>query len=246
MPEAQLGDYVLVHVGFAISRIDEEAAHETLAALKEMGELARAGRPAPGHVGRASGRRVGEELMRHVDEYRDPGAVRAVARQIHETAKRPWTLMEVCGGQTHSIVKFGLDQLLPADAHPGARSRLSGVRHAAGDDRPGDGHRLAARRDLLLLRRHAARARLADRPPEVKADGGDVRIVYSPLDAVRLAAENPDAEGRLLRRGLRDHRPRQRHGGEPGGGQGIENFSVLVSHVLVPPAIEALLSQPRT
>ena len=68
--------------------------------------------------------------MRHVDEYRDPAAVEAVVRRIRETATRPWTLMEVCGGQTHSILKFGMDELLPADGAPRPRPGLPGLRHA--------------------------------------------------------------------------------------------------------------------
>ena len=104
--------------------------------------------------------------MRHVDEYRDPAAVATVVRRIRETVTRPWTLMEVCGGQTHSILKFGLDELLPAGGAPRPRPGLPGLRHPARDDRPGDRDRLPARHDLLLLRRHAARAGLARRPAQ--------------------------------------------------------------------------------
>ena len=123
-------------------------------------------------AGRAAGGRRGalaagsEELMRHVDEYRDPAAVDAVVQKIHATVTRPWTLMEVCGGQTHSILKFGMDELLPASVRLVHGPGCPGLRDAARADRPRDRHRLAPRRDLLLVRRHAARPGLARRPAE--------------------------------------------------------------------------------
>ena len=203
---------MLVHVGFAISRIDEEAARETLAALAEIGALGDEGAPR-----RADGDppRPGAGLMRHVDEYRDPAAVEAVVRRIHETVTRPWTLMEVCGGQTHSILKFGLDELLPAQVRlvhgPGCPVCVTPLelidRAIAIASRPdvifcsfGDMLRVPGSRDDLL---------------KVKARGGDVRIVYSPLDAAAARPRAPRAQGRLLRRGLRDDRARQRHGRPP-------------------------------
>ena len=102
--------------------------------------------------------------MKYLDEYRDAAAAEKLAAAIARTVTRPWTIMEVCGGQTHTIVKYGIDTILPAGGRAGARAGLPGLRHLAGDDRPGARDRLAAGGHLLLVRRHAPRARLARRP----------------------------------------------------------------------------------
>ena len=131
--------------------------------------------------------------MRHVDEYRDPAAVRAVVERIHATVTRPWTLMEVCGGQTHSILKFGMDELLPAKVRlvhgPGCPVCVTPLemidRAIAIASRPdttfcsfGDMLRVpGSTKDLFT----------------VKSEGGDVRVVYSPMDAVALAQRLADA-----------------------------------------------------
>ena len=158
--------------------------------------------------------------MRHVDEYRDPAAVETVVQRIHATVTRPWTLMEVCGGQTHSILKFGLDELLPASVRlvhgPGCPVCVTPLelidRAIAIASRPdvtfcsfGDMLRVPGSRDDLL---------------KVKARGGDVRIVYSPLDAVRLARQNPDRKVVFFAVGLRDDGPGERHGRPPRRGRG--------------------------
>ena len=83
--------------------------------------------------------------MKYLDEYRDGEAARKLADAIARTVTRPWTIMEVCGGQTHTIVKYGIDRVLPPERRAGPRPRLPGVRHVAGDDRPRPRHRLAAR-----------------------------------------------------------------------------------------------------
>ncbi len=184
--------------------------------------------------------------MRYIDEFRDRAGAEKLAVQIRQTATRPWTIMEICGGQTHTIVKYGIDDAAARRADAGARTRLPGVRHAARDDRQGDRHRLAARRDLHLVRRHAPRSRLgAVTCSPSRPSGGDVRMVYSPLDAVKIARENPGQEGRVLRRRVRDDGAGRTPW--PSGrrsGSGSTNFSMLVSHVLVPPAMEAILSSP--
>ena len=239
VPEVQLGDYVLVHVGFAISRIDEQQAMETLAALQEIGELGELG--TPDETPPPSGRR-GEELMRHVDEYRDPAAVEAVVRRIHATVTRPWTLMEVCGGQTHSILKFGMDELLPEKVRlvhgPGCPVCVTPLelidRAIAIASRPdvtfcsfGDMLRVPGSRDDLL---------------KVKARGGDVRIVYSPLDALRLARQHPERQVVFFAVGFETTAPANAMAVHRAKAEGLTNFSVLVAHVLVPPALEALLA----
>ena len=182
--------------------------------------------------------------MKFIDEYRDPTPRPATRRRSPRITTRPWTLMEVCGGQTHAIVKFGVDELLPQDVTlvhgpgcPVCVTPLELIEKAIEiASRPG--------RDVLLVRRHAAGARPAHAIcSSVKARGGDVRIVYSPLDAVKLARATPDAARSCSLRSAskRPRRPtrwlcsRRRSSGLP-------NFSMLVSHVLVPPAMEAILS----
>jgi hydrogenase expression/formation protein HypD len=180
--------------------------------------------------------------MRHVDEYRDKAAVDAVIRGIRETVTRPWTLMEVCGGQTHSILKFGMDELLPEEVRlvhgPGCPVCVTPLelieRAIAIASRPdttfcsfGDMLRVPGSRDDLL---------------KVKARGGDVRIVYSPLDAVRLARENPQRKVVFFAVGFETTAPANAMAAHRAKAEGLTNFSLLVAHVLVPPALEALLS----
>ena len=180
--------------------------------------------------------------MRHVDEYRDPAAVEAVVRRIHETVTRPWTLMEVCGGQTHSILKFGMDELLPEKVRlvhgPGCPVCVTPLelidRAIAIASRPdatfcsfGDMLRVPGSRDDLL---------------KVKARGGDVRIVYSPLDALRLARQHPERKVVFFAVGFETTAPANAMAVHRAKAEGLANFSVLVAHVLVPPALEALLA----
>ncbi len=101
--------------------------------------------------------------MKYLDEYRDQTIAAKIVDEIKRTVTKPWVLMEVCGGQTHSIVKYGLDYLLPQGSRTGARPGMPGMRDAARNDRPRARHRAPPGRDLLLLRRYAARARLARR-----------------------------------------------------------------------------------
>ena len=155
--------------------------------------------------------------------------------------------MEVCGGQTHSIVRYGIDRLLPPDDRARARPGLPGVRDLARDDRSRARDRRAARRHLHVVRRHAARARLARRSARgCAARGADVRVVYSPLDARRARARQP-ATSRVVffAHRLRDHRAGERDGASAGAKrERLDNFSMLVSHVLVPPAIATILQAP--
>ena len=180
--------------------------------------------------------------MRHVDEYRDPAAVRAVVDRIRATVTRPWTLMEVCGGQTHSILKFGMDELLPEEVRlvhgPGCPVCVTPLemidRAIAIASRPdtifcsfGDMLRVPGSRDDLL---------------KVKARGGDVRIVYSPLDALRVARQHPDRRVVFFAVGFETTAPANAMAVHRAKAEGLSNFSVLVAHVLVPPALEALLA----
>ncbi len=180
--------------------------------------------------------------MRHIDEYRDASAVRAVVRRIDEAVTRPWTLMEVCGGQTHSILKFGMDELLPSSIRlvhgPGCPVCVTPLelvdRAIAIASQPevtfcsyGDMLRVPGSHDDLL---------------KVKARGGDVRIVYSPLDALRLARQSPDRRVVFFAVGFETTAPANAMAVHRAAAEGLANFSVLVAHVLVPPALEALLS----
>ncbi len=182
--------------------------------------------------------------MKYLDEYRDGELAQRLAQELRRITTRPWTLMEVCGGQTHAIVKFGLDALLP-----------EGVRLIHGPGCPvcvtpleiiDQALVLAARPGVLfasfgdMLRVPGSTTDLLS----VKAQGGDVRIVYSPLDAVRLAEQNPDREVVFFGVGFETTAPATAMAVFQAEQKGLKNFSLLVSHVLVPPAIEALMASP--
>ena len=182
--------------------------------------------------------------MKYVDEYRDPEAARRYAEAIRKSVTRPWTIMEVCGGQTHAIVRFGIQDLLPEAvelAHgpgcPVCVTPLEMIDKALA---------IAARDDVIfcsfgdMLRVPGSRTDLAG----VRADGGDVRIVYSPLDAVRIAADNPNKQVVFFAVGFETTAPANAMAVHLAKERGLRNFSVLVSHVLVPPAIEAIMSAP--
>jgi hydrogenase expression/formation protein HypD len=182
--------------------------------------------------------------MKYLDEYRDPGAAREYARALARLATRPWTLMEVCGGQTHAIVRYGVDELLPAGVEllhgPGCpvcvtpagdidkaiflASRAEVILCSFGDMMrvPGSG------RDLL-----AARAR-----------GGDVRMVYSPLDALELARQHRDRQVVFFAVGFETTAPATAMAVKQASVQGVDNFSLLMCHVRVPPAIDAIAGAP--
>ena len=160
VPEAKVGDYVIVHVGFALSRVDEDEAHKVFEYLKEMEEL------ATGRLKRRTWAALtpirADSDMKYLDEYRDGERAQQFAREIHRVTTRPWNIMEVCGGQTHAIVKFGIDELLPKQITlihgpgcPVCVTPLEMIDKAL---------EIAARpgRHFRLVRRHAARARQHD------------------------------------------------------------------------------------
>ncbi|MBE2216457.1 MAG: hydrogenase formation protein HypD [Opitutaceae bacterium] len=182
--------------------------------------------------------------MKFVDEYRDAAAARALAVAIARTVTRPWTIMEICGGQTHAIVKFGLDELLPPQitlVHgPGCPVCVTPIElidaAVALAARPGT--ILCSFGDMLRVPGSASDLLTA------RARGGDVRMVYSPLDAVALAAQHADKEVVFFAVGFETTAPANAMAVLEARRRGLRNFSVLVSHVLVPPAIEAILSAP--
>ena len=182
--------------------------------------------------------------MKHLAEYRDVGRARAIAAEIRRVATRPWTIMEVCGGQTHSIIRNGIDQMLPEGVEmihgpgcPVCVTPLETIDKALA---------IAARPDVILcsfgdmLRVPGSREDLL----AVRARGGDVRVVYSPLDAVTLAGRHPDRQVVFLAIGFETTAPASAMAAKVARRRRLANFSLLVSHMLVPPAIEAVVRSP--
>ena len=183
--------------------------------------------------------------MKYIDEYRDAKAARQFADRIATITTKPWNIMEVCGGQTHAIVKFGIDELLPEGINlihgPGCPVCVTPVgmidKALAIASCPnvifcsfGDMMRVPGSRSDLF---------------QVKANGADVRMVYSPMDAVTLAEKNPGKEVVFFAVGFETTAPANAMAVYQANRLRLKNFSVLVSHVLVPPAIEAILSSPE-
>ncbi|MBI5652683.1 MAG: hydrogenase formation protein HypD [Chloroflexi bacterium] len=183
--------------------------------------------------------------MQSLDTYRDEARVRAVCDEIARVATREWTLMEVCGGQTHSIMRYGIDQLLPKQIElvhgpgcPVCVTPLEVIDRALA---------IAARPDVIftsfgdMLRVPGSTTDLF----QIKAKGGDVRIVYSPLDALQVARANPGKQVVFFAVGFETTAPANGMAVFQARREGLKNFSILVSHALVPPAIIALLSDPE-
>ncbi len=182
--------------------------------------------------------------MKYISEYRDAALVKGVVEEIRRKITRPWVIMEICGGQTHAIMRHGLDQLLPPEVElvhgPGcpvcvtslelidkalAIASQPGVIFTSYGDMlrvPGSG------RDLF----------------SVRAAGGDVRVVYSPLDAVRIAQQNPDKQVVFFAIGFETTAPANVTSVMQARALGLANYSILVSHVRVPPAMHAILGSP--
>jgi hydrogenase expression/formation protein HypD len=182
--------------------------------------------------------------VKYVDEYRDGPAADALVGLIERTLTRPWVIMEVCGGQTHTIVKYGLDEILPAGIElvhgpgcPVCVTSLSMIDRA---------HAIAARPGVTfcsfgdMLRVPGSRGDLLS----LKADGHDVRVVYSPLDAVEIAAADRSREVVFFAIGFETTAPANAMAVWLAKRRGLTNFSLLVSHVLVPPAMTAILQAP--
>ena len=184
--------------------------------------------------------------MKHVDEYRDPAVARRLADAIARTTTRPWTIMEICGGQTHSIVRHGIDQMLPDGVTllhgPGCPVCVtpSGVVDAAIEIALRPGVIFCSFGDMMRVPGNGGSLLSA------KARGADVRMVYSPLDAVEIAGANPDRQVVFFAIGFETTAPTTAMAVLQAEQRGLDNFSLLVSHVLVPPAIDALLSDPDT
>jgi hydrogenase expression/formation protein HypD len=182
--------------------------------------------------------------MKYVTEFRDAHLVKAVIDEISRTVTQPWVLMEICGGQTHSIVRHGLDQLLPPQIElvhgpgcPVCVTPLEQIDRALA---------IASRPDVIftsygdMLRVPGSSLDLFS----VRASGGDVRVVYSPLDAVKIAQENPEKQVVFFAIGFETTAPANVMSVLQAQALGLKNFSILVSHVRVPPAIHAILGSP--
>jgi len=180
--------------------------------------------------------------VKFLSEYRDQKAAEQLAQAIRGRVTRPWTIMEICGGQTHTIVKSGLEDLLPREISlvhgPGCPVCVTPV------ELIDKAVAIAQRPEVIfcsfgdMLRVPGSSKSLFD----VKAEGADVRIVYSPLDALRLAKTNPARQVVFFAVGFETTAPANAMAAWQADHDGIQNFSLLVSHVLVPPAMEALLS----
>ncbi|MCS6976364.1 MAG: hydrogenase formation protein HypD [Gemmatales bacterium] len=182
--------------------------------------------------------------MKYLDEFRSADLVQNLLRAIRSAVTRPWTIMEICGGQTHSILRFGLDELLPREitlVHgPGCPVCVTPVEllDAAGRLARMPGVVLCTFGDMLRVP-----GTLGDLF-QARAEGGDVRIVQAPSDAVRMAQRNPDRHVVWFAVGFETTAPATALAVKQARMLGLENFSVLLAHVRVPPAVEAILSSP--
>ena len=183
--------------------------------------------------------------MKHLDEYRDAGLVRGVLEDLHRRVTRPWVIMEICGGQTHSIVRHGLDQLLPEAIElvhgPGCPVCVTSLELI-------DKALVIAARPDVIFASYGDMLRVPGSGRDlfaIRAAGGDVRVVYSPLDAVRLAQENPDRQVVFFAIGFETTAPANVMSVLQAKALSLRNYSVLVSHVCVPPAMHAILGSPH-
>jgi len=182
--------------------------------------------------------------MKFLDEYRDEGLAQKVVGEIRRIVTRPWVLMEVCGGQTHTIVKYGLDRLLPPEVElvhgPGCPVCVTSL------EMIDKAHAIARRSDVIfcsfgdMLRVPGSEADLLI----LKSRGADIRVVYSPIDCLKIARANPDKKVVFFAIGFETTAPANAMSVWQAKQQGVKNFSILVSHVLVPPSIASILQSP--
>jgi hydrogenase expression/formation protein HypD len=182
--------------------------------------------------------------MRFLDEYRNEADAKKFLAAIRQVVSRPWTLMEICGGQTHTLIKFGIDQMLPSEVRlihgPGCPVCVTSLELI-------DKSIAIARCPEVIFTSFGDMLRVPGSGADllsVKAQGGDVRIVYSPLDAVKLAQKNPDRRVVFFAVGFETTAPANAMAVWQARQLGLTNFSILCSHVLVPPAMEAILGSP--
>ena len=183
--------------------------------------------------------------MKYLDEYRDAKIAHGLAGEIRRRSTRPWVLMEICGGQTHTLMRYGIDEMLGNSVElvhgPGCPVCVTPLEMI-------DRANALARRAGVTLVSYGDMLRVPGSETDlfhIKAEGGDVRIVYSPTDAVELARKNPEREVVFFAVGFETTAPAHAMAVLQAQRLGLKNFSLLVSHVLVPPAIRMLLQSPR-
>jgi hydrogenase expression/formation protein HypD len=182
--------------------------------------------------------------MKFIDEYRDPERAKAVAIALKQRVTRPWTLMEICGGQTHSILRYGVDQLIPESVRlvhgPGCPVCVTPIALI-------DQAIFIAQQPNVIMTSFGDMLRVPGSESDLlraKSAGADVRMVYSPLDAVAIAQKNPERQVVFFAVGFETTAPPNAMAVVRAHQLGLDNFSILASHVLVPPAIRALMSAP--
>lgn len=183
--------------------------------------------------------------MKYLDEYRDGRVARKIVDEIRRVQSKPWVIMEVCGGQTHSIVKNGIDYLLPEGVElvhgPGCPVCVTPL------EMIDKAHAIARMPDVIfcsfgdMLRVPGSEGDLFT----IKSEGGDVRVVYSPLDCIKIARANPDKKVVFFAIGFETTAPANAMLAWRAKQEGLKNVSLLVSHVLVPPALAAILQSPE-
>ena len=224
--DVQVGDYVILHVGYALNRLDPEEAEKTLALLAEFGSLG----------------------MKYVDEYRDGEMARGIAATIAREARpgREYRFMEFCGGHTHAIARYGLEDLLPPNVRmihgPGCPVCVLPV------GRMNDAIKLAHRPDVTLCT-YADLMRVPGSDAmsliKAKAAGADIRMVYSTLDALRIAQEEPERKVVFFAIGFETTTPPTAMAILQAQELGLKNFFVFCNHVLTPAAIQAIVGAPE-
>ncbi|MEW6568394.1 MAG: hydrogenase formation protein HypD [Chloroflexota bacterium] len=182
--------------------------------------------------------------MKHLTEYRQASLVQAGLDEIRRSVTRKWVVMEICGGQTHAIVRHGLDRLLPPEIElvhgPGCPVCVTPLELI-------DKALAIASRPEVIFTSYGDMLRVPGSGRDlfsVRAAGGDVRVIYSPLDAIRLAQENPDRQVVFFAIGFETTAPANAMSVLQAQALGLSNFSILVSHVRVPPAVQAILGSP--
>lgn len=182
--------------------------------------------------------------MKHISEYREASLVKGVLDDIRRSVTRPWVIMEICGGQTHAIVRHGIDQLLPDEVElvhgPGCPVCVTPLELI-------DKALAIAARPEVIFTSYGDMLRVPGSGRDlfsIRAAGGDVRVVYSPLDAVKIAQQNPDREVVFFAIGFETTAPANAMSVVQAQALGLKNYSVLVSQVCVPPAMHAILGSP--
>ena len=183
--------------------------------------------------------------MKYLTEFRDPELAHAVLDEIHRTVTRPWVLMEICGGQTHSIMRYGLDQLLPDEIElvhgPGCPVCVTSLELI-------DQAQEIASQPGVIFTSYGDMLRVPGSSRDlfsVRASGGDIRVVYSPLDAIEIAQQNPGQQVVFFAIGFETTAPANAMSVIQAKALKLNNFSILVSHVRVPPAMYTILSSPH-